>query len=425
MPGLIIISIELIAIIFALTYTLNIQLDKHKIGFILFVIALPTTCLYIWVSFWLGIITLLLTTIILFYLFSKNIRVWLDVVILFIGGFLTTHLTQLIHHYFSREESLINTFIYALLFLLLFAIYVYAYKVLIHKFGAKLTIPKLGQLFIFMIASMTIIVFYLNIFLTTYRDNRTLVNMNLYIQLVYFLIMIILFSMLLYSVKKENQVKRKALELEQFSMYMTALEQVNRDMQKFRHDYANILLTMRGYLEHDDLANLKVYFQQHILKTEQQTLFKHQVLGHLDNLELIELKGLLATKVLQADELGIQIHVEIPETIQTINMNIIDLTRILGILMDNAIEANQPLENRKIHLALLKTNTESIIIIVQNLFEHHHMNINQLFSEHYSTKGKERGIGLAVTKKIVKNYPNVVMNTRIENGWFVQELEIR
>lgn len=320
---------------------------------------------------------------------------------------------------------ILNNLLHSLLFVIFFVIFVYLYKKAIGKARNYIKLPIIAQFLIILIASITVLVLYLNIFIPTDRDEILLAKINLAIQLGYFLLMITLFSFLLHSVKKENELKRKALEQEQFSQYMQALEQVNQDMRKFRHDYANILLSMRGFIEEENLNGLKDFFKLHILKAEEQTLFKNQVLSNLDNLKIIELKGLLATKVLLANQFGIKINVEIPEPIQTIHMDIIDLTRIIGILMDNAIEASQVLENGQINLAIMDTEKESVLIIIENQTNNTSMNIKQLFDENYSTKGKNRGIGLTTVRKVLKTYPNITMNTRIEDGWFVQEMEIQ
>ncbi|OZI10699.1 hypothetical protein CEW92_15420 [Bacillaceae bacterium SAS-127] len=417
--------IEFIAIFVGLTYTLNIQLDRRKIFFMIVGIVLPTICVYIWIAYWLGILTLFSTTTILFYRFSNNYRVLLDLCILFIGAMLADHLAQLVNIDLFHLENVVYTFSHSLFFLLIFTVFVYGYKKSIEKIMAHLDIPLFVQILIFIIVSTTIFVFYLNIFIPSNQDEMELVKINLVIQLGYSLLMILLFSLLLYNVKKENQIKQRIIEMEQFTAYMEALEQVNRDMQKFRHDYRNILLTMKGYLDEDNLDDLKEYFRHHILQTEAHTLFKTRVLGNLDHLQLVGLKGLLATKALQADEQGIKISIEIPEVIDNIDMNIIDLTRIMGILLDNAIEANETTYQGEINIAFFKTKSDSTVIIIRNTLQDDSIDLVNIFKDSFSTKGKDRGTGLANIKNILGRYPQVLMNTRIEQNWFIQEIEIQ
>ncbi|WP_141565148.1 GHKL domain-containing protein, partial [Streptococcus sobrinus] len=39
--------------------------------------------------------------------------------------------------------------------------------------------------------------------------------------------------------------------------------------------------------------------------------------------------------------------------------------------------------------------------------------------------GKDRGVGLAIVKKILSTYPNVRLNTSNQNGLFTQHLEVQ
>lgn len=236
--------------------------------------------------------------------------------------------------------------------------------------------------------------------------------------------MAILARILYQSIKKHKEFQRMSKEQEQQLNYMNSLEKVNKEMRKFQHDYANILLTMRGYLENEDLEGLKNYFQAHILKAEKETLIKNEALSNLDNLKIVELKGLLATKLMRADQIGIKMNIEIPEVIETIDMDIIDLTRIIGILTDNAIEACTKLEEGEVHIAFINTHQNSILIGIDNTVDESSINITDINKENFSTKGDGRGIGLSNVRDLLKGYSNVKMSTQIENGWFMQEIEI-
>lgn len=75
-------------------------------------------------------------------------------------------------------------------------------------------------------------------------------------------------------------------------------------------------------------------------------------------------------------------------------MNLIDLSRILGVFLDNAIEANSQVDKRKeINIALFKSMSDSVIIIIENSYNADSVNIEQIFKEGFSTKGDNRGKG--------------------------------
>lgn len=423
--SLIIGSVEIISMYSALMYTLGIKI-KNKYFLLLFIFSiLPTVYVYLFFTYWLGIITLFVTTIFVFYKISNNFRVGIDVCFVFIGGILVDHFSQIISALLFGNSDFLQWGVKLVVFILVFAAYISLYKWSLKKLELYLSMTITIQLIVFVITSITICILYLNMFIPKNKEEFFLVKFNLLIQLCYFLLMVLLFGFLLHNVKKNQQVKQRALDLEQFTMYMEALEQVNRDMQKFRHDYSNILLTMRGYMNDENIDGLKEYFQQHILKMEEQTLFKNKIMGNLELLTLVSLKGILATKAFQADERGIRTIIEVPEIIDHINMDIIDLTRIIGIFLDNAIEASDSVDISEINIACINTEQQSKLIVIQNRVGKVKFNIREIFKEGFSTKGNGRGTGLSNVKSILNKHSNTTLNTRIENNWFIQELEIQ
>lgn len=417
--------LEFMAIFLALIYLLQIHIDLKQVIAMIVTIVLPTILVYIWGAEWIGIVTLFVTTTVVFYYFSKKLRVLFDVCYVFISGILADHGAQFVSEHVPYRHDLLKDISYFIFFMIFFVVLIYIFSKVLDTFINVIGISISVQLLVFTIVIMTIVVFYMNSFIPTTKDEMALVKFNLSIQIGYVLLMSLVFSFLYRTLKMNMQVERRTLEVEQFTQYMQALEEVNRDMNKFRHDYANILLTMQGYLDDDDVDGLRHYFQQYIVKTEQHTLFKQKVLGNLDNLQVVGLKGLLATKALQADEYEIAIQIEIPDVIYEIPMDMIDLSRIIGILMDNAIEASKEQVQGSIHLAVFNSSSGSVVLIIRNFIGEKSVNISQLFNERFSTKGAGRGMGLTTVKQIVQHYPNVTMNTQIDGQWFVQQLNIR
>lgn len=418
------IAVEYSAIIVALSYLLNIKLNWQKGLYLILFIILPSILFFFLVSQWIMIPVLLVSLGIFFYLLSKKHRVWMDITIVCIGGVLANYLAKFILYFFSQGNNFIYELLYICSFLLIFIAYIYLYKQLIQKINEILMLSTTSKFFIFLILFLTALAFYLNIYFAEHMNSTSTLNMNLMIQLLYFIIVIIVLGVFLYSIHNTYRAKRKVLETEQFMQYMTALEEVNRDMQKFRHDYTNILLTIQGYLDQKDMEGLQSYFQQSIVQTGRQTLVKHQTLGRLDNLESVELKGLLATKILQADALNIPAIIEIPRPVPMLQMSIVDIARVMGILMDNALEAVKELTEGNIRVAIFPTDNEMVQLLIENSYGDMSPNIGKLFQQGYSTKGQGRGSGLTIAKAIIGSYPNAMMHTRVEDGKFIQELSI-
>lgn len=149
-------------------------------------------------------------------------------------------------------------------------------------------------------------------------------------------------------------LQRTKKEINQYYKYTLQIEQINNEMRKFRHDYVNILATLSEYIREDDMDGLRTYFDQNIAHLHDDMKLNAIKINGLQNLHVREIKGLLTTKIIQSQEQNINISVEITEQIDHINMNIVELSRCIGIIMDNAIEASEFVDNPTIQIAFIK-----------------------------------------------------------------------
>lgn len=225
------------------------------------------------------------------------------------------------------------------------------------------------------------------------------------------------------TIEREINYKRKKQELDDYYKYTVQIEKINNKMRKFRHDYTNILLTMSEYLREDDLEGLKQYYHEHISPLKSEFESNTMRLNGIENLKVREIKGLITTKILQAQENNIEITVEVADEITQIDMDAIQLSRVLGIIMDNAIEASNTIEDPIIQIAFIKTDA-SVMIIIMNKAPKDMPKLHTLFQDGFSTKGNNRGIGLTTLKEIIDQTDNVFLDTTIENHYFIQKLEI-
>ena len=235
--------------------------------------------------------------------------------------------------------------------------------------------------------------------------------------LLFFVIVIILISI---STLREMRYKQSLEEIETYYEYTLQIESINNEMRKFRHDYVNILTTMSEYIRENDMDGLKTYFNDNIVPMKDNLQMNSIKINGTDNLKVRAIKGLVTTKILQAQEKNIPISIEVPELIDHIEMNTVDLSRIIGIIIDNAIEASEELEDALIRIAFINVET-SVMFIVMNKCKEDMPKIHELFQDSFSTKGDNRGLGLTTLKDITDTTENVLLDTTIENGYFVQK----
>lgn len=73
-------------------------------------------------------------------------------------------------------------------------------------------------------------------------------------------------------------------------------------MRKFRHDYVNILSTMSEYIREDDMPGLREYFNNNIVSMKDNLQMNSIKINGTDKLKVRAIKGLVTTKILQAQE---------------------------------------------------------------------------------------------------------------------------
>lgn len=233
---------------------------------------------------------------------------------------------------------------------------------------------------------------------------------------------------MLYSVTKaiknmfEQEYKEK--EFSQLKEYTDLLENVSTDLRKFKHDYINILLTLGGYIDEGDLKGLKEFYNKDLLPETGKHVTKNKNLALLKHIKTSPLKALLSSKLITSQSHNIETRIELIDDIDNIPMNTIDICRIIGILLDNAIEAADLCEKKSLHFAGIKTD-DSIIFIVRNSCLPDTPPVYKIYEKDFSTKGEGHGIGLKTVREIInRDYDNVILNTKIENCIFSQELII-
>lgn len=286
------------------------------------------------------------------------------------------------------------------------------------KIKNKMTILMIANIFIIAIT------YYLNAMIakTTMAENTTML-IYVALMIVYLISMSVVTFVVANNMKKEMQYENRKIELENLKEYNSNLEAMYNDMRSFRHDYTNILTAMSGYIEEKNIEGLETFFYNKIIPLNSDMNRKNNRIGLLQNIHITEIKGLIASKVIRAQELGIDVLVDIVEPVDKIDMDIIDLSRTIGILLDNAIEAAIECEKSWIKLTFIQKENFVLLVFINSCVERTPQ-IYQIFEKGFSTKGENRGLGLYNLKEIINKYPTVSLDTKTDKGEFTQVLQI-
>ena len=219
----------------------------------------------------------------------------------------------------------------------------------------------------------------------------------------------------------ERLDQEQALRYRDMERYSRHIEELYKEVRSFRHDYTNLLTSLRLGIEEEDMEQIKEVYDS-VLKDSSEKLQDNKYdLGRLVNVLDRALKSLLAGKFLKARDKKIVFNVEVPEEIQVEGMRLLDFLTIVSILCDNAIEASVEASQPHVSIAFLKSGAQETFII-ENSIKEEGINISEIFSFGVSSKGEDRGVGLYTVMKIVESYPNASLNTTCQDQVFRQVL---
>ena len=239
----------------------------------------------------------------------------------------------------------------------------------------------------------------------------------------YLLVMCCLLLAMRRSYLERIQTEAKQKAMQDLQDYTRNLEAMYNSLRSFKHDYVNILLSLSGYIEDGDMDRLKDFFESKIFPTKNLITGEDYKLNQLSNISVLEIKSLLSAKMIYAHESGIDITIDIPDKVESFLIDTVDLARILGIFLDNAIEATLETEQPQIGLNIIQNKT-GVSIIISNRFRDNGLMLHKLKQKGFSTKIGHQGIGLGNAQKIISSYDNVLLETTMKCDYFTQHIEL-
>ena len=143
------------------------------------------------------------------------------------------------------------------------------------------------------------------------------------------------------------------------------------------------------------------------------------------------LYSLLTSKYYLAEKNNIKFNVSICTNFDKLNIPSFVLTKILGILLDNAIDAAKDSKEKEIYFEVRSLSQNSSIhksiILVENSYSNKDVDVDKIREKGYTSKTSDtssHGLGLWEVNRILKKSNNLNLYTSKDEKYFKQQLEI-
>ena len=242
---------------------------------------------------------------------------------------------------------------------------------------------------------------------------------NFYI-ILFFVILLYLNAISKEKLEKEI-IKQKDTQLYELSSYSHHVESLYEEIRGFRHDYINILTSLKLGIDTQDIEAIKTVYNGVLRDSGNQFYDSKFDIAKLSNIKNDAIKSILSAKLLEAQNRGISISVEIEEPVSNFRIELLDFITILSVLCDNAIEATIEAISPRMTVAFMN-NDDSLVLIVENSIKSEKVDVSHIFARGYSSKGEGRGLGLHNVNSILEKYPKSTITTRSANHLFSQTI---
>lgn len=244
--------------------------------------------------------------------------------------------------------------------------------------------------------------------------------------IVFICLLLVFFAMNSYKVQIEKEIalKQKKFEQKYLQMYTDEIVGLYNEIRGFRHDYAGMLVSMQMAIDSGDLHEIDRIYNEVLVKANQKLRSDKYTYFDLNNIEDSALRSLIAQSIVYARNNDVEFTLEVKDVITRLSMDLLDLVRIMSILLNNAVEGAADSYLKQMEVAVIKMDFETVIVI-QNSCKITMTPSEDLFALGFSTKGRNRGLGLNNVKEILDKYDNIILETEMEDNTFRQIIRFK
>ena len=238
------------------------------------------------------------------------------------------------------------------------------------------------------------------------------------IYIIYFSILLVV---LLYEWQRtRNEAEKTKIQLDMNKLYYDAYEDLIQSVREKQHDVKNHMNALRGMLytieDRDELVRQEGIYLDTMLQDTNTT----SILTMIENPLLA---GFISEKIRSAEKMGIAIKHDCRLEKKIFRVPEYKLVEAFGIIIDNAIEETIEYAGQRMKNIQLVQENDNIKFTVSNTCRKDSLGkLYLFFDREYSSKGKNRGVGLTKLQRIIQdNKGQIILNEKsVENEDMIQ-----
>lgn len=227
------------------------------------------------------------------------------------------------------------------------------------------------------------------------------------------------------NILRVDKLEMQKLKIDSLEAYNKTLSLMYDSIRGFKHDFSNFVLALDGYVETENINGIRK-----MSKAILQDCATVNKMGILDPkiIDNSAIYSIVTNKYYLAKEQNLTMNIEVLSKIDENRENNYEICRILGILLDNAIEAAKETEEKIINVRFIDNDCpKRSLVIVENSYKNKSIDIDKIFEKGYTSKDncpkKEHGLGLWNIRNILMTNEDLNLYTTADK-LFRQQLEI-
>lgn len=260
-----------------------------------------------------------------------------------------------------------------------------------------------------------IIIIILLSFLIVFNKNNLGSGINYYINAGMVIFIIASFVYVIYNKFQMQAIEDKYNESME---YVLRYEKIINEQGKKNHEYNNQLMVIKGYINKPE--RLSEYLDEVIGEHKTGQNYTVKQLGFLPDGGV---KGLLYHKLSKMEDNNIKYYLYVDQNLKDKDIESFDLktyrdlTKLLGVFLDNAIDAALKSEEKEIEVEL-KDKDDCLLLTISNTYDKN-TDINKVGKSGFTTKGVGHGFGLSIVKDIAKTNSEIETFSSKESDKFI------